>query len=69
MEKLLHYTWKHRMLPLGSLHTTDGREIEVIDPGLYNRTDSGPDFFNAKVKVDGILWAGNVEMHCRASDW
>lgn len=69
MEKLLHYTWKHRMLPLGSLHTTDGREIEVIDPGLYNRTDSGPDFFNAKVKVDGILWAGNVEMHRRASDW
>ena len=49
--------------------TTDGKPVEVIDTGLYNRTDSGPDFFNAKVKVDGILWVGNVEIHTKASDW
>ena len=69
MEKLLHYTWKHRLLPLGTLRTTDGQEVEVIDPGLYNRADSGPDFFNAKVKIDGTLWVGSVEMHLKASDW
>ena len=50
MEQLLHYTWKHKMWPLGPLTTTDGRELEVIDPGLHNRRDSGPDFFNAKVR-------------------
>ena len=68
MEKLLHYVWKHRILPLGSLSTTDGRRVEVIDPGMHNH-DGGPDFFNAKVLVEGILWAGNVEIHLRSSDW
>ncbi|MGN1256947.1 MAG: DUF2851 family protein [Bacteroidaceae bacterium] len=68
MEKLLHYVWKHRILPLGDLVTTDGRRVEVLDPGTHNH-DGGPDFFNAKVLVDGILWAGNVEIHLRSSDW
>ena len=27
------------------------------------------DFFNAKVKIDGTLWVGNVEIHDRASHW
>ena len=69
MERLLHYTWKHKLLPLGSLTTTDGRSVEVISPGLYNSSDAGPDFFNAKIKVDGMLWVGNVELHTKASDW
>jgi hypothetical protein len=69
MERLLHYTWRHKLLPLGKLTTTDSRMVEVIDPGLYNNSDAGPDFFNAKVKVDGILWVGNVEIHIKASDW
>ena len=28
----------------------------------------GPDFFNAKVKIGGTLWVGNIEIH-KASDW
>lgn len=69
MEQLLHYCWKHRLLPPTGLTTTDGRAVEVVDPGLYNRRHAGPDFFNAKVKIDGTLWVGNVEIHQRASDW
>ena len=69
MEKLLHYTWRHKIFPLEDLLTTDGKPVEIIDTGLYNRTDSGPDFFNAKVKIDGLLWVGNVEIHTKASDW
>lgn len=69
MEKLLHYTWRHKLLPLTTLRTTDGREVEVISPGLYNNSDAGPDFFNAKIKMDGMLWVGNVELHTKASDW
>ena len=68
MEELLHYVWKHKLLPIHPLRTTDGREVEVIDTGLYNR-NAGPDFFNAKVKIDGTLWVGNVEIHQRSSDW
>ena len=68
MEQLLHYCWKHKMWPIGGLQTTDGQEVEVIDPGLHNR-NSGPDFFNAKVKINGTLWVGNVEIHDKSSDW
>ena len=68
MEQLLHYVWKHRIFPLGQLSTTDGQPLEVIDPGLHNR-DAGPDFFNAKVRIGGQMWVGNVEIHLRSSDW
>lgn len=69
MEQLLHYVWKHRLWPLHELETTDGRLVEVVDPGLHNRQDAGPDFFNAKVKIGGTLWVGNIEIHDRSSDW
>ncbi|MCI6161126.1 MAG: DUF2851 family protein [Prevotella sp.] len=68
MEQLLHYCWKHKMFPLKPLTTTDGREVEVIDPGLPN-PDAGPDFFNAKLKIEGVVWVGNVEIHTRSSNW
>lgn len=48
--------------------TTDGRQLTVVDPGWIN-TAAGPDFFNAKVLIDGNEWAGNIEVHLRASDW
>lgn len=68
MERLLHYVWKYRLYPTTTLLTTDGSIISVIDPGIPN-TDAGPDFFNAKVKIDGTLWAGCIEIHTKASDW
>ena len=68
MEQLLHYIWKHRILPLRELRTTDGLVVEVIDPGLHNM-HAGPDFFNAKLRIDGTLWVGNVEIHERSADW
>lgn len=68
MERLLHYVWKHKILPLKPLVTEDGQTVEVIDPGLHNH-NQGPDFFNAKIRFGGTLWAGNVEIHLRSSDW
>ncbi len=68
MEQLLHYVWKHKMFPLYGLQTDDHKDIEVIDPGLHNH-NAGPDFFNAKVKIGGTLWVGNVEIHDKSSDW
>ena len=55
-------------MPLHELRTTDGRAVEIIDPGLHN-THSGPDFFNAKLRIDGTMWVGNVEIHERSADW
>lgn len=68
MEKLLHYVWKHRILPLRALLTSDGQELEIVDAGLSN-PNAGPDFFNAKVRIGQTMWAGNVEIHLRSSDW
>ena len=64
----MHYVWQHRLWKMGAMTTNDGRHVRVIDPGLLN-SDAGPDFFNAKVEIDGQMWVGNVEMHLRASDW
>ena len=67
-EYLLHYIWKYRLFEQFGLKTTDGRIIEVLDPGIHNG-DAGPDFFNAKVKIDDRVWAGNVEIHISSDDW
>lgn len=68
MEHLLHYTWKHKLFPLKELYTTKGESLEIIDTGLTN-TNAGPDFFNAKIKINGVMWVGNVEIHVSSSDW
>lgn len=68
MEQLLHYVWKHRLYPPTPLTTTDGQSVEVVDAGQHNH-DAGPDFFNAKLRIGGIMWSGNVEIHQRASLW
>ena len=69
MEYLVHYVWQHRIYGVAPLLTLDGQTVEVIDPGVHNLLNAGPDFFNAKIKLNGMLWAGNVEIHERSSDW
>lgn len=68
MERILHYVWKYRLFPQHDLTTTSGQTVEVVDTGILN-THAGPDFFNAKVKIDNVMWVGNIEIHERSSDW
>ena len=65
-EEFLHYLWKYSLYEPSSLIDGDCNQIIVISPGDYNR-DSGPDFFNARIVIAGTEWAGNVEIHIRAS--
>ncbi len=67
-EDLLHFVWKTNKLATKDLSTTLGKKITVVNSGFHNQ-HAGPDFFNAKVKIGKQLWAGNVEMHLKASDW
>ena len=67
-EEFVQFVWKHGMFSDTNLKTREGQKIEIIDRGILNR-DEGPDFFNARIKVDETVWAGNVEIHKRASDW
>ncbi len=64
----MQYIWQHLLFDTSQLTTTDGRRLQVIDAGRLN-TDAGPDFFNAKIRIDGCLWVGNIEIHRSASDW
>lgn len=64
----MQYVWKHRLWRSEDMVTNTGKKVRVVDPGLIN-TDAGPDFFNAKIEIDGHMWVGNVEMHYRATDW
>lgn len=67
-EELLHYVWKYRLFSQDNLATHDNEKIEIIDVGLHN-FDSGPDFFNAKIKIGDKVWAGNVEIHRTSDEW
>jgi hypothetical protein len=67
-EDLLHYVWRLQSYNNKQLRTTDGDSIQVIQPGYLN-TNAGPDFLDARIRIGATLWAGNVEMHLKASDW
>lgn len=67
-EAFIHYVWRAKRFNVQALITSQGEPIQILDFGHYN-TDSGPDFKHAKIKIDGTLWAGHVEMHVRSSDW
>jgi hypothetical protein len=67
-EEFLHYIWKTKQFNAAELKTEDGQSIRVIHPGEHNFS-SGPDFFNAQLIINEMLWSGNVEIHVKASDW
>ena len=66
-EEFIYYLWENRLLHL-DLKTTDNEEITILSVGTRNH-DSGADFVNARIKIGDALWAGQVEIHVRASDW
>lgn len=67
-EDLLQFVWQYKYLLNKKLITTDGRPLEIIKPGLLNN-GSGPDFFNAQIRLSNATWVGNVEVHIKSSDW
>lgn len=67
-EKLIHFIWKLKLFSFKSIQTTAKERIELISVGTEN-LNSGPDFFNAKIRINKQLWVGNVEIHVKSSDW
>ncbi|MBI9039150.1 MAG: DUF2851 family protein, partial [Bacteroidales bacterium] len=66
-EEFLQYLWRYHLFQ-NQILSSDGKKIEVVNTGEIN-FDAGPDFFNAKIRIDNTLWAGNVEVHINSSDW
>ena len=50
------------------MQTADGKTLKVFDVGQLN-SDGGPDFCNAKVKIDGVTYLGDVEIHRTVFEW
>lgn len=67
-EDLLHFIWRHNKLPKNGLCAGENGNVAIKSAGTQNPY-AGPDFFNAQVEINGQLWAGNVEMHIKSSDW
>lgn len=67
-EDFLHYIWKHKAFDSSVLKTTKKELITIFQLGQHNY-NAGPDFFNAQLSIDTQLWAGNVEIHIKSSDW
>ena len=68
-ENYLHFIWKIKRLPFHRMRTTAGTSVLILDVGIHNPSESGPDFFNGRIVLDGIEWCGNIEMHVKSSDW
>ena len=67
-EEFLHYLWKYKLFDYENVTDEESNEISVLHTGTHNY-DAGPDFLNAKIKIGSQIWAGNIEIHKKASDW
>ncbi len=66
-ERLLHFIWQNKLFNTKDLKTLNGSELQILDFGKYN-TDGGPDFWNAKIKIDDVILIGNIELHKHEQD-
>lgn len=67
-EDFLHYLWRFKKFETLDLRTTQNEPLIIIKTGDYLEL-SGPDFFNAQIKIGNQKWAGNIEIHIKSSDW
>lgn len=67
-EDFLHFIWENRLFFKNNLKSSDNENIEILNIGIKNN-DAGADFFNAKIKIEDRIWAGNIEIHIKSSDW
>ena len=67
-EALVQDLWEAQRFDRAGLTTTDGDPVRILDPGVLN-TDAGPDFSNAHIRIGGVDWHGDVEIHVRSGAW
>ena len=67
-EDVLQFIWNSQAFNKSALLTNDGQVLRIFDPGTLN-TGSGPDFSEARISIDNIIWSGDIEIHIMASSW
>ncbi len=67
-EELVYKIWEEKQFSY-VLKTSDGTEIEILDPGSRNLDKAGPDFHNSRIRIGNITFTGDVEIDTLHSDW
>lgn len=67
-EKLLQFIWKHRYFNQQGLTLISGEPLTIEYPGDENN-NQGPDFNQARIRINDICWVGSVELHLLSSGW
>ncbi len=67
-EEFLYYVWKYHLYDTSFLQTIQGDIVQVVEKGRRN-SSSGPDFLEAQIRINTLVWVGNVEIHVKSSDW
>jgi hypothetical protein len=67
-ERFLRHIWSRQFVQQTALQTTDGREVQVVAVGMLN-TGGGPDFRDAVIRIGGITYSGDVEVHRTLVEW
>ena len=67
-ERLLQFIWKMQYFNITSLLTVEGEALHILNRGTWN-SHQGPDFKDARIRLNQTVWAGNIELHLKSSDW
>jgi hypothetical protein len=67
-ESFLHFIWQLQYFEKESLQTTQREGLSIFRAGAMN-TNAGPDFQQAKLRIEEVEWHGDVEIHFKSSDW
>ncbi|OQX99277.1 MAG: hypothetical protein B6I24_03055 [Bacteroidetes bacterium 4572_128] len=67
-EIFIQYIWGNNLFHKTKYLSSLGQKIEIIDVGKLNN-NSGADFSDAKIKINNLIFAGDIEIHKKSSDW
>ena len=67
-EDFIQYLWGAHLIPTAPLKLSTGEVLDILSYGEANPY-GGPDFFNARLRIGSLQWAGNVEVHTASSLW
>jgi hypothetical protein len=67
-ESVLYEVWKDQKFK-GDLQTQNGQKVVILNTGFMNRDMAGPDFKNARIKIDNLTYVGDIEIDRNYSDW
>lgn len=67
-EQLLQYIWHLKMFQSFDFKDTQNNALEIIDFGQWNG-NAGADFQLAKIRINGVILVGNIELHTKSSHY